>query len=184
MAALDGYDGLKTDRRNSMPEGTNPYQIPQTEIAPVKPLVSGGLLTEVMLKYLKAASPWLRFIGILSYIGSGFLMLGGLAAMIILPSMGRFDTIVPGVEPFDRGMGAAFGAVYLVSGIFMFIPARFIYKFGSKIRGYFLSHREEDLEEALKNNKSFWKFYGILSVFILVGITGGIITGLVSALIR
>jgi hypothetical protein len=171
-----------------MPDVNNPYQIPQAEIEPVKPLVSGGLLTETMLKHLKAASPWLRFIGILSYLGSGFMALGGLAATIIIPISGRFDDISPVFGNFSRGMGAAFGALYLVIGLVLFIPARFLYKSGSKIRSYFLSHADKDLEEALKNNKSFWKFCGICAIiqlaFVPVGIAVGIITVLVSSFAR
>jgi hypothetical protein len=171
-----------------MSDANNPYQIPQAEIEPVKALVSGGLLTETMLKYLKAASPWLRFIGILSYIGSGFMALGGLTAMIIIPIIGRFDDIPSVFGNFSGGMGAAFGAFYLVVGMVMFIPARFLYKLGSKTRSYFLSHADKDLEEAFKNHKSFWKFCGICAIiqlaFIPVAIVAGIITVIVSSFTR
>jgi hypothetical protein len=173
----------------SVPDSNNPYQIPQAAIEPVKPLAAGGLLTEIMLKHLKAASPWLRFIGILSYIGCGFMALGGLVVMIIdLLLSERFNAISPAFDNFGQGMGAALGAVYLVFGLVLFIPVRFLYRFGSKIRSYFISHAEQELEEALKNNKSFWKFCGICAIIQLaiipVGIAAGIITALVSSFTR
>jgi hypothetical protein len=119
-----------------------------------------GGLNETMKEYLGAASPWLRFIGVLSFIGFGFTALGGVFMLILTPFMDD----IPGLGE----MGGLFmGIFYLVSAALIFFPARFIYSFGSRLRNYFLSNSPKELELAFKNNKSIWKFYGVFSIVIL-----------------
>jgi hypothetical protein len=71
-------------------------------------------------------------------------------------------------------------------GVLEFFPSLFIYRCGDKIRGYLRSGTDQDLELALKNNKSYWKFLGIVCIvslaFIPLMIIGGIIIGVIAAL--
>jgi hypothetical protein len=115
-----------------------------------------------MLRYLKEASPWIRFLAILGHIISGLSLLGGAVLLIV-------SFFVPGTAGnFFAGAPAAAGAlVYLVVGILGVIPARFLYKFGSRIRSYVQTNVDSELEEAFKNNKSFWKFAGIMAIVYL-----------------
>jgi hypothetical protein len=68
----------------------------------------------------------------------------------------------------------------------MFFPAKFIYSFGGRINRYVRSGAAEDLEEALKHNKSLWKFSGIVSIVYLaiipLAVVGTIITAVAAAL--
>jgi hypothetical protein len=115
-----------------------------------------------MIRYLREASPWLRFLGILGFIGSGLMILGGFvfAALIILLS----DL----ADEFGGIIGGSFiGVLYTVIGLLSFFPAKFCYAFGSKIRLYTQSNSEKDLEDAFKNNRSLWKFCGILAIVYL-----------------
>jgi hypothetical protein len=144
--------------------------------------VSRGVLTEGMLRYLKEASPWLRFVGILSFIGGGVLCLLGIGVSLagaigsggVMPAGMLFGTV-----------GPLIGLVYIVSGVIVFFPSRFMYSFGSRIKRYMGSGAPEDLEQALKNNKSLWKFSGIVCIvylaFIPLAIIGGIIAAAASA---
>jgi hypothetical protein len=124
------------------------------------------VLNYSVLVYLKGASPWLRFIGILQYIGCGFMVAGGLVSLIAGPLMEDFN--------IDGTIGALTGGVYLVLAVIMFFPARFIYSFGARLRNYFLSNGEKELELAFKYNKSLWKFYGIVTIVVLALIPIGI----------
>jgi hypothetical protein len=153
-----------------MSDISNTYQSPETYVNPVKPLIAQGTLTETMLMYLKQASPWLRFIGVLGFIQCGFMALSALSFFIITPFRAVWSELgqVPGFEAFVSGLGGIFGGffgVYFLGGtVFLFFPSYFIYNFGSKIRTYLRTGTEQDLEGALKNNKSLWKFYGILAI--------------------
>jgi hypothetical protein len=118
-----------------------------------------------MITYLKEASPWIRFIGIMGFIGSGFTLLAGVIFLIIsLVAANAIGDVFGGVPV------AAMALLYLVAGLIMLIPVRFLYKFGSKTRNYVQTGVESELEGALKNNRSFWKFCGIMTIVYLAAI--------------
>ena len=87
-----------------MSDAENPYQSPETEVVPERPFFAQGALTETMLVYLKDASPWLRFAGILGFISSGLTVLTGFSLLAVVPLMGRFWEQVPGAEPFSSAV--------------------------------------------------------------------------------
>jgi hypothetical protein len=126
----------------------------------------GGVLNNAALFYLKSASPWLRFIGVINYIVCGLMAAGGLITLIAAPLLADFDA---GGE-----MGFLIGISYMVSALIMFFPARFMYSFGSRLRNYFLSGAEKEIELAFKYNKSYWKYYGVITIIILALIPIGI----------
>jgi len=74
-------------------------------------------------------------------------------------------------------IGVWWGVFYIAMGVIIFIPSLFTYRFGEKIRGYSRTGADVDLELAFRNNKSLWKFYGILfilsiAITILVTVVG------------
>jgi hypothetical protein len=159
-----------------MSDTTNPWRSPGTEAIAAQDGSGAGVLTPVMVRYLREASPWLRFIGILGFIGSGLMTLGGLvfAILVVLISdlAGEFGGIMA---------GSFMGVLYIVLGLLAFFPAKFSYGFGSKLHHYILSNSERDLEEALKNNKSLWKFLGIMAIVYLAIIPLALIGGIAAA---
>jgi len=160
-----------------MSDYENPYKSPETAIVPEKPQGAVTALTETMLSYLKEASPWLRFIGILGFIGCGFMCLVGIIFAI---TTSVIPDIMDGMVNFPVWL---FSLVYIAIGALYFFPARFTYNFGAKIRNYQLSNSNEDLELAFKNNKSLWKFNGILYIVCLAIIPFTIIISIVIAVI-
>jgi hypothetical protein len=173
-----------------MSDNINPYQSPQN---PVNPMADGSArLTETMILYLKGASPWLRFLGIVGFIVCGILALMGIIFLVVLPAagVGSFWSGISGLEEVSDAFGTALGAA--VVGLYFFaiaalnfFPALFMFNFGNKIRTYLQSGSDQDLEGAFKNNKSLWKFSGILMIialaFIPVMIIIGIIVGIAAA---
>ncbi|MDR3173033.1 MAG: hypothetical protein LBU19_02175, partial [Treponema sp.] len=134
-----------------------------------------GVLTALMIRYLKEASPWLRFIGIMGYIGAIFLIVSGVIMSIALLITG---------QNFGSSWGplsALMGVIYVTLGVLAFFPARFTHKFGAKLRNYLLSGAERDLEEAFKNNRSLWRFSGILLIVYLAILPVALIMGVVTA---
>jgi hypothetical protein len=142
-----------------------------------------------MLVYLKGASPWLRFVGILGFVCAGLTALSGISLFAFIPMMGQVWNEVPGFESFGDVFGVVFSggmAVFTIgAGVLIFFPSLFIYRFGDKIRSYLRAGADQDLEQALKNNKSLWKFIGIVCIislaFIPVMIIGTIIVAVVMA---
>jgi hypothetical protein len=167
-----------------MSDANNPYQSPAANASPVKPLISQGLLTETMLMYLKGASPWLRFAGILGFAACGCMIFGGMAIIALIPVTSEAWESIPGLEIYDEIIGATVfsvssGLTFLVCAVLYFFPSFYIYNFGNKIRGYMHSGADQDLEAAFKNNKSLWKFLGILAIISLAFIPVTIIAGII-----
>jgi hypothetical protein len=157
-----------------MSDFANPYQSPRNESIPETTPGSGPALTEPMLRYLKEAAPWLRFIGILGFISVGITVLGGIGVTIdislagsesayLLESLGAVGSMFGGILSF-------LGLFYIGAALLVFFPSLFLYRFGTGIRSYFQNNLAKDLETALKNNKSFWKFVGILTIISLASI--------------
>jgi len=151
-----------------MSDAANPYQSPETAAVPVTPLVAQGTLTENMLIYLKQASPWLRFVGILGFITAGLTAAWGLISFAYVPLIRQVWDEIPAFGAIGVAFGAAFGGGMAVlsigTGAIMFLLSLFIYRFGDKIRSYLRTGTDQELEQALKNNRSFWKFLGIFCI--------------------
>ncbi|MDR0731923.1 MAG: hypothetical protein LBF63_09655 [Treponema sp.] len=164
-----------------MSDTMNPWQSPNTEVV-AEEGAPRDVLTPLMLRYLKEASPWLRFLGVVGYIGAVLLVIIGLFTSIAL---------VIGLSGLSTGflggfLGTFVGVLYLAGGVVAFFPARFTYKFGGKIRDYLLSNGSKDLEEAFRYNRALWKFSGILLIVYLAIIPlwiGGSLVAVISSLL-
>ena len=146
----------------------NPYQSPETVAVPVKPLIAQGTFTETMLICLKQASPWLRFVGILGFICAGITAFSSVSFMAIIPQMDQAWSEIPGLNFLSGAFSAIFsGSMILLclgGAVLIFFPSLFIFRCGERIRSYLRTGTNEDLELALKNNKSLWKFIGIYCI--------------------
>ena len=167
-----------------MSDANNPFQSPEADIKIEKPLVYQGTLTNAMAKYLSDASPWLRFIGIIGFIGSGLAALAGLICIAVMPfAISIFDEartfFSDFIGPFS--MMVIYGSYLIGAGVLMFFPALFTYRFGAKIRSYIQTNAEIELELAFKNNWSLWKFQGILTIIGLAIIPVAIVIAVIVA---
>jgi magnesium-transporting ATPase (P-type) len=160
-----------------MSDTVNPWQSPAA-VVQAEENAAQGVLTATMIRFLKEASPWLRFIGILGYIGAGFCIAAGIIMAIALMITGASQSAFGDFAGFASTF---MGLIYLVAGVVAFFPARFTHRFGVKIRNYLLSGAEKDLEEAFKNNRSLWKFAGIMAIVYLALVPVGIIVAIVAA---
>jgi hypothetical protein len=157
-----------------MSDSVNPWQSPQNPSVPDKSR-QGAALSEPMITYLKQASPWLRFIGILGFIGAGLICLFGILSAVF-SSVGAVLAENLGFLP-----AGFISLVYVALAALTFFPARFTYLFGDKLRAYMHSGADWDLEQAFRNNKSLWKFTGILCIIYLAIIPVGIIGVIIAA---
>jgi len=148
-----------------MSETVNPYQSPETAVVPEIAPAGQGTLTEAMLIQLKGASPWLRFVGVLGFIGAGFTIMTGVVVLAVVPFVTR---TLGGLDPFSGIMGAVSWVViavfFIIVGALLVLPSLFMYRFGEKIRGYLRTGAEQEMEAAFKNNRLLWKFVGIICI--------------------
>jgi hypothetical protein len=129
-------------------------------------------------------------VGIVGFIGCGVTVFSGVLLLALIPVMNTVWESIPEIDAYANVFGAVFGGAmgaYCFSfGVLFFFPCLYAYNFGTKIRNYVRSGDDQDLETAFKNNKSLWKFIGIITIislaFIPLMIIVGIIIGVAMAL--
>lgn len=114
-------------------------------------------VTPLMIDHLRATKPWVRFISIAMFVGSGFMILVGIA-MMFMPAMGGRA---------GAGFGAMIGIFYILLSLIYIVPAYFLYQYASSIKDLLNDGGDVAMENALGNQKSFWRFVGILTLVII-----------------
>ena len=148
------------------PPTMNPYSPPgppqpYLEAPPgygVAPPVAGGV-TELAVDLLKQTRPWVMFLSVLAFIGSAFMVI----AAVLMMGVGLLASSGP-----ESGVQVAMGVVYLpLAGVYVY-PAIKMWMYGSAIGRLLTSRSTSDLEAALLQQKSIWKFSGIAVIVMIV----------------
>lgn len=115
-----------------------------------------------ILKHLKQTKPWVRFIAIAAFAGTGILFLIGLFLILgagVLSSLSR--------EALGGLPLGLVGLVYSAMACLHFFPALYLNRYADGIRKILAGDEIAGLEEALRNQKSFWRFAGLMLLFSL-----------------
>ncbi len=157
-----------------MSSGDNPYEAPATAVVqpPGQPL-EGAYVTTTMVMLLLQTRPWVRFLSIMGFIGVGMIgllgIVGGIAALI-------------GGSLFDIGLPAfLITVVYLALAALYFVPVLLLHRYAGALKRLSSESTTQTMEKALRHQKSFWKFVGILSVVSLGLMVLSVIVGIVVA---
>jgi hypothetical protein len=133
---------------------------------------SGQLMfTPRAMEMLRQTKPWVRFLAIMGFIITGFVVLAALVMLIL--GLG-------GMASGGRGGGAAAGVgvlmalLYVLVAALYFFPSMFLNRYASHINALLSNRREDTLEAALAAQKAFWRLVGII-VLVVVCIYVGII---------
>jgi hypothetical protein len=129
----------------------------------------GSMVPPDAVEMLAKTKPWVRFISVITFIGAGFMLLAG--GVMTLAGGGIFAAASSsgGMPPALAGsMGAILAGFYVFLAIVYIYPGVKLWKYASAIGRLIQSGSEEDLVAALKQQKSFWKFVGIVFLAMLV----------------
>lgn len=144
----------------------NPYAPPTSPYAPPAAMAAapaaapGGVVSELSVEMLRQTRPWVMLMGVLCFIGSAFLLLGGLGMM----AMGALAS----ATTKSSAAPMAIGLIYIpMAGLYIY-PGLKLTKFGGAIGRLLQSRASADLESALEQQKSFWKFAGITTIVMIV----------------
>lgn len=118
-----------------------------------------GEVGEEVVAILKRTKPWVRFLAVLGFIGLFLLVIGCLAIMAL--PVGPMGSM-----PIGPRIGAAL--VYLLIGLVQFPAVLFLNRYASRIARLASSGSPMDLEDALRAQKSFWKYLGILTLVMMI----------------
>ena len=136
-------------------------------------------VSQGVIQQLAGTKGWVRFISVLMFIGAGLMLLFA----VIMVVMGSAMASLTKSPMFSGGFGIVLAVIY---GIFAFIyifPALKLWKYASCIGSLIASGASSDLEMALNEQRSFWKFIGmiflvLLSLYALIFIAAIVLGGI------
>lgn len=135
----------------------NSYAPPQAQVGDVAG--SGGAITQNMIEALRGTKGWVLLMGILLFIGAGFMALTG--AMMLIG--GAATSEVPGGGAAVAGMGVG----YLLFALLYLFPGLYLVRYSSAIGRLLASGQGHDLERALDSQRRFWRFVGVLALVMM-----------------
>jgi hypothetical protein len=122
--------------------------------------------------YTRITAKWTRFLSILGFIMAGFMVLFGIFLTLVL-------TLFPSFFPHTGNTPPPFlGIFYLPMSVLYLVPAIYLFKYSSALKRVLADANIQDIEEAVRYQKSFWKFTGILSLFSLIFAVIGILSAI------
>jgi hypothetical protein len=98
------------------------------------------------------------------FIGTVFMVLAALAMMLAGATIFKNSAGVGS----PAAMGAGIGIIYLVFAVIYIFPALKLWKYANGIAALLATGSIANLEDALNQQRSFWKFIGVLMLAILV----------------
>ncbi len=138
----------------------NPYSSPAANLFGSVSETSAQGVSEPVLLQLKRTKPWVRLISVCCLI---------LGILMLLAAVGM---AIAGASAFDSKAPAAVGGVvaiiYAVMGLLIYIyPGVKMWKFANRIATLLTRRSDEDLIAALDQQRSIWKYSGILALLLI-----------------
>jgi hypothetical protein len=115
---------------------------------------------------LQRTRPWVRFLGLVGFVWSGLLIVGGLAGGAVMLAASR-----------PEGIGLLF--VYPLAGVLYIYPSLCLFRYADGIGRFLATGGVDALALALDAQRAFWKFAGLLTVVSLVVAVGATVLGVV-----
>ena len=112
-------------------------------------------LTDTDQANLLETAKWGKFLGIVGFIMSGFIVLAGLA---------MFGGAFGGVYP---GLGGGVGIVYVLMSLLYIFPSLYLFRFSTQVKQGILSNDQDQCSEAYTNLKRLFVFMGIMTIVVL-----------------
>ena len=146
------------------PTPASVYAAPRGNLTPGATMA--GQVSAGTVQALKETRPWVRLIAIVGMVMTGIMLI----AMLAAASFGFFAAAK------GRGNTAGIGgleiivilAIALLMGLLYIYPIVKLFKYAGAISRLHRSGSVKDLEDALGQQKSFWKFAGILTLIVLL----------------
>ncbi|MCW1920936.1 DUF5362 family protein [Luteolibacter arcticus] len=140
-----------------------------------------GQVSPGVIQALNGTKPWVRLCSVMGFVFAGFMILAGLM-MIAGGAIGGMS------RSAAAGLGwiqTVVGLFYIAMSLMYLFPAVKLWKYGTSILRLMSTRSAADLEQALEEQRGFWKFVGIVLLIslglMLVGFVLVIIAGVASA---
>jgi hypothetical protein len=147
---------------------SNPYTTPVASGERTDLFAGSGLVSGAAIQKLAATKPWVRLISVISFIGSGFMLLGA-GSLALVGTVGSFAAARSSGSVLPAGFGIGMAVAYAVFAIIYLYPGVKLWKYASSIARLMQTQSEADLVAALDQQRGFWKFIGVM-VTIIIGL--------------
>lgn len=132
------------------------------------------ILTKADRNNFLETAKWGKFLGIIGFIMSGFVVLAGLSMF-----GGAFDEVYPGI-------GGGIAIIYLLASLLYIFPSLYTYRFSTKLKEGLQQNDQELCSDAYNNLRKLFLFMGIMTIIvlslylliILFALMGGMIGGM------
>lgn len=127
-------------------------------------------ISDTAIGYLNETGKWTKFLSIIGFVFTGLILIVALFSGSILPYMTQGQ-----MTNMPTGMTFLFSGMYLLMGLVYFFPTWYLLKFSQKLKSALANQNNDELNEALSNQKSFYKFWGILfiitfGIYLIIGL--------------
>ena len=141
----------------------DPYATPMTNVQPSGYSGNAGV-SQGVIQQLAGTKGWVRFISVLMFIGAGLMLL----IALLMAAMGSAMASATKNPMFAGGMGIFLAAIYGAFAFLYIFPALKLWKYATCIGNLISTNSITDLESALNEQRSFWKFIGIMTLLVLI----------------
>ena len=161
----------------------NPYSTPAANLYGSTTGGSADAVSPTTIAMLAGTKPWVRFFSVLMWISVGLMLLAA-AVMIVLSTIGAAKSLSSG--PFGGKQLIVFAVVYGILAFVYIFPAIKLWKYANRIGSLGATRSVTDLDAALNEQRSFWKFAGVMTIILismyLVAIIGFVAFGATAAM--
>jgi hypothetical protein len=142
---------------------SNPYNSPSANLFGSSNQTTAEAVPAEAISQLKGTKPWVRFISVLMWIGVAFMLLAGAGLAVLGITGSEMGKSLGYTPPVMITMAILYG---LFSFLYIY-PAVKLWSYGSAINRLLSSRRTEDLVTSLNQQRSFWKFIGMLMLIMI-----------------
>jgi hypothetical protein len=127
-------------------------------------------LTSAAQQFLNQTRPWVRFISVMTFIAAGIMAIAGIVMIAIGIGKGFPGIPSSGVRgPLLGAMGNVAGGFFYIVLAFAYIaPGIFLSRCAGAISLLDSTRSPQALEDAMRNQRSFWRYVGILMIIGLI----------------
>lgn len=122
------------------------------------------LVTEDIRSYIYETAKWTKFLSIVGFIFTGLMVMVAFSANAIMQSMSEIPAY-QGLAGMGSGIITFF---YLLIALVYFYPSFLMYKFSGTAKTAVLYGSQENFSIAMSKMKSIFKFWGILTIILIV----------------
>ena len=127
---------------------------------------SAVMVTDQMINAMRSTKTWTRFLSIMGFITSGFVVLIEIVSSLSPQAQeAKFMTFLR--------------LFYIFFSIFYIIPFVYLFKYSSALGRFLGNKMGSELESALAYQKSFWELIGIVCIVMIIIAVVGIVAAIV-----